>query len=285
VAAVSVWTPDKVVDIRKFAGLSIDTPEEARQSGVVQVIYGAPGSGKTTAAAQLVGSKYCQRGAVWLNADAGQEAIQHLIDTKQVQNIPITSYSQVESFTKEYSRDQPWDLVVLDNITEFQSLIHKQLAPDGPTEIQHYNTSTAKIMSLAREWRLLAHKYGLTVLMLAWEFASTDREDRGKGEYTVTRRSVDLSDKLGQRFPGVVGTCIHITVEGDSKLTRKMALGGASTRTQAKLRRDEEDSSAWTIPYELYYRRGEKPLVDIITTLKENVPFPIDKYQRRAANA
>lgn len=277
---MTVWTPDKTADIRKFAGLSIDTPEDAKQTGTVCVIYGAPGAGKTTAACQLIDSPYCQRGAVILNADAGQEAVQHHIDSGKLANIDITSYTQVEAFQKEYSREQPWDLIILDNITEYQNLIHKALSPEGPVEIQHYGISTAKIMALARQWRLLAHKYNLTVMLLAWEFASTDREQKKEGEYAVTRRSVDLSDKLGQRFPGIVGTVMHITVESDRNLTRKLALGGASTRTQAKLRRDDNDTAAWTIPYELFYRRGERPLVDIMATLKEGVTFPQDKYKR-----
>lgn len=276
----NVWTPEKVVDIRRFAGISIDTPEEIKQTGTVIVIYGPPGAGKTALADQIVDSPFVKRGVVWLNADAGHDVIQHHIDEGKVQNITITDFQQIENFQKEYHREQPWDVVVCDNTTEYEDLILAKLAltTNGERQIQHYNTSQGKIMSMTRDWRMLANKNGLTVFILAWEFAKTVKQTEGINATTVTKHHVDLSNKLSQRFPGVVGTVIHLTVEDDKDHTRHIWLGGTSDKTQAKLRRDEFNEAAWTIPYDIYFRMGERPLVDLLKTLKEGVPFPADKY-------
>lgn len=278
-----VWTPEKVVDIRKFAGISIDTPDEIKQTGTVIVIYGPPGAGKTALADQIVDSPFVKRGVVWLNADAGHDVIQHHIDEGKIQNITVTDFDQVEKFQQEYHREQPWDVVVCDNITEYQELILTKLAlaTNNERQIQHFNISQGKIMSLARDWRTLANKHGLTVFLLAWEFAKTVEQKEGLLTSTVTKHHVDLSDKLSQRFPGVVGTVIHLTVEDDKDHTRNMWFGGTSNKTQAKLRRDEFNEAAWTIPYNVYFRMGEKPLVDLLKTLKEGQPFPTDKYTLR----
>lgn len=277
----TVWTPDKVVDIRKFAGISIDDPEEIRQRGSVFIIYGIPGSGKTSLAAQLVDSEFVKRGAAWLNADAQHNVIQHHIDSKKVQNFTITDFDQVEKFQQEYEHDQPWDLVVNDNITEYQELILTKEAKGGPREIQHYGTSSLKLLSLARKWRKIADKYGITVLMLAWEFADQVESD-GILKKTITKHNVDLTDKLSQRFPGVVGTCIHLVKEDDRDHTRHILLDGASDRTQAKFNRNEGEKAVWSIPTDIYYRLGQKPLVDILRTVRNGATFPTEKYQRKA---
>lgn len=235
-------------------------------------------SGKTALADQIVDSPFVKRGVVWLNADAGHDVIQHHIDEGKIQNITITDYQQVENFQKQYHQDQPWDVVVCDNITEYQDLILKKLEVNGERQIQHYNVSQGKIMSLARDWRTLANKHGLTVFLLAWEFAKTVKQSEGIMSSTVTKHHVDLSDKLSQRFPGVVGTVIHLTVEDDKDHTRHIWLGGTSDKTQAKLRRDEFNKAAWTIPYDIWFKMGERPLVDLLETLNNGKDFPVDRY-------
>jgi hypothetical protein len=74
---------------------------------------------------------------------------------------------------------------------------------------------------------------------------------------------------------------MHLTTESDRDVTRHISIGGASAQTAAKFRRDKTDANAWTIPYDIYYRRDQAPLVDMMETIYNGVPFPAEKYARK----
>lgn len=283
-AVANIWTPDKVKEIREFAGLTIDDPQEIKQKGRVIIIYGPGGAGKTTTMEQFIGTEYVTRGIVHLDVDAGHESVQTAIEHQDIQHITIRDWNSAKKFQDKYVQDQPWDLVFVDNVSELQVLNMKTIDPQHEVhEIQYYNTSQAQMMSYVRTWRDIASRTGITVVLIGWEMGVT------AAATNLTKAMIALPHKLSEKMPGMVGIVIHLTVENDRHKTRCMSIVESSAVGVAKFRRDDSDKAAWSIPDDVYYRRGEKPLVDMLETMEKGVMFPADKYVKNrrgeAANA
>lgn len=263
--------------LTKFAGIDVRTAKQATKRGGVFIIYGQGGVGKTTAVADLATSKFVQHGTLWLDMDAGTDSIENLIRTEVIQSIRVTTWAQLQKITDNYANEQPWDLVCLDNLSEGQSL--DLAAITGNTarivEIQEYGVSQVHVLSLVRKWRNIAEANGILVFILLWQ--QEVKNDRTG----VVKNELHLTKKLAEAMGGVIGCVMHLTTESDRDVTRHISIGGASAVTAAKFRRDKTDDNAWTIPYDIYYRRDQTPLIDMMETLFNGVPFPAAKYARK----
>lgn len=262
--------------LTKFAGLDVDPPVAAAKQGGVYVIYGQGGVGKTTAVADLATSKFVKRGTLWLNMDAGEDSIRYLIKQGTIQNMPIETWGKLEKVTDAYANEQPWDLVCIDNLSEGQAKDLDTITNHtNMPEIQDYGKSQAHVLALTRKWVNIAEKNGILVFILMWQ-SEVKNERTG-----ITKSELHLTKKLAESMGGVVGCVMHLTTENDRDVTRHISIGGSSQQTAAKFRRDKTDTNAWTIPYDIYYRRDQTPLVDMMDTLYNGVPFPAERYARK----
>ncbi len=270
--APTVMTPQ---NLESFAGLKVTKPHERATRGNVYVIYGQGGVGKTALAAQIVDSEFVKRGVVWLDIDAGTDTIDHLIKEGKIQQVQIESWNQLDKFTQAYIREQPWDVVCIDNMSEGQTLDLRGITgSDRQPEIQEYGTSEAHMLSVVRRWRDIAEQNDIIVFILFWETT----KDKGGGK----KDDLQVTNKLAEKLAGIVGWVLHLTSEPDRDVTRKISIAGASTKTAAKSRRDITDKVAWSIPNEIYYRVDQTPLVDMLRAIRNGVTFPASKYQRKA---
>lgn len=270
-----VWTPERIHSLEKFGGLSVDVPTDIKQKGRVIIVYGPGGVGKTSMLLQLVDSAYVSRGIAHLDMDAGHESIQDAIDEGKISHFTIRSWPEAKAWQDAYVREQPWDVVCVDNVSELQVLNISHLDPGNVVhDIQYYNGSQAQMMQYVRTWRDIAARTGITVILLAWEMGVTAPATK------LTKAMLALPNKLSERMPGMVGIVMHLTIESDRFKTRKLSVEEASALGVAKFRRDPNDKAAWSIPDDLYYRLGERPLVDLLDTIEKGVMFPTERYER-----
>jgi hypothetical protein len=90
---------------------------------------------------------------------------------------------------------------------------------------------------------------------------------------------VALTDKLSARIPGIPNNVGYITVLNNPPLyTRKLSFA-VTPLNDAKLRRATGDDAS-DIPLEIYYGLDANPIVDMLRTIYEGVPFPSARYVR-----
>lgn len=263
----------------QFAGLPVqktNAPTETLK-GLCAVLFGDPGAGKTTAAAAISKSEYAGN-VVIVDAEAGSDDVLKHYDMDRV---PVTDWLQIKKFTEDYKKSQPWNTVILDNLSEIadQSLHHHMRTdPKGPKsypELQHYGYMNEDIMVLSRTWRDIARNHGINVVICAW--TAYDRDSAGN----IARTTLGLNPKLADKFPGIIDIVGLITKKDDRARTRVMQFDVPDTA--AKFRRSRTDVDA-SIPLDLYYGVDQAPLADILNTLRGGLPFPADKYKRNATD-
>jgi hypothetical protein len=142
-------------------------------------------------------------------------------------------------------------------------------------EIQEYGISQVHVLSLVRKWRNIADATGITVFILFWQRELINERTK------TTKHELYLTKQLAEAMGGVIGCVMHLTTENDRDVTRHLSLSGASSVTAAKFRRDKTDDVMWTIPNDIYYRKDQAPLVDMMATIYEGVPFPTERYARK----
>jgi len=266
---VSELTPEEIKKLEsvkaKFAGLTIRTAAElAEATGLVMVVYGAPGAGKTTVFAQAAGWK--GKRALLLDADSGTRSV---TDIPDLDVITIESWAQLESVQRALaSENHPYGTVLYDNLSEYQSLSIRSIAGNGPPEIQHWNRSTADMMRMTRFSRDLAKNKGINIGLIAWEAPEKD-ESTG-----VIKRDLGFTPSLARQFPGIVDIIGYLTVANDG---RRILSFEPSNRSAAKFRR-AQNSPASKIPLKITYRLEDKVIVDILNTFNGQ-KWPEQKYR------
>lgn len=268
---MNVMTPDNV---HTFAGLKVVPARELARDAFCLLGYGHGGVGKTTLAGMF--SDYepaCD--VLVVDGEGGATAI---ANKDHIDVIQATKWQNVEDVLKEFERRKRDELkyrtLVFDNLSEYQ-MIHLStiVNPTSEVQIQHWGRNTAALLSFTRRARDLARLKGINVVMLAWQDSSED-DIIGK-----IRHGVALTNKLAARLPGIVNIVGHMTIEDNPPAyTRKLSFA-ASPRTDAKFRRAAGDTAS-PIPLEIWYGLHQNPIVDMMRTFYEGVPFPVDQYTK-----
>jgi phage nucleotide-binding protein len=256
----------------RFAGLKVQRPQDMPGWGVCMAIYGAPGVGKTTFASDAQDSPFGTP-VIFLDAESGIRSVGHRDDIDVIQ---ITSFAQVSAFINalKQTSDARWRTIILDNMSEIQSLAIKAAQGDSEMpQIQHYGKATSDILQLTRTCRDIARLRSINFIMIVWE---SPEKDESTG---IIKRDIGFSPSLAKTFPGLVDQVGYLTAADQPPYLRTLHFE-SSSRTAAKFRRSQSES-ATTIPLTFSYKIDDKPLVDLLATLVGEVAWPKDKYSTR----
>jgi hypothetical protein len=215
------------------------------------------------------------RDVLVVDGEGGATAI---ANKQYVDVIQASKWRDVEAVLREIERSKPEDkmpyrTVVFDNLSEYQTIQLASIVGEQLTgvEIQHWGQNTAALMRFTRRVRDLSRFKGINTVMLAWQDSSEDELSK------KVRHGVALTNKLAARLPGVVNVVGYLSVMDNAPLHTRRLSFAASPRTDAKFRRAANDKAS-AIPLELYYGLHQNPIVDILSTLYDNVPFPAAQY-------
>jgi phage nucleotide-binding protein len=257
-----------------FAGMQVTPAKQLRHDKLCALIYSFGGVGKTTLVGMLSQHPSSRR-TLLVDAEGGATAVANRDNIDVVQ---ASKWSEIDAVLREFEQQseasKAYGAVAFDNLSEYQMV---QLATitsiNAEIGIQHWGRNTANMLSFTRRVRDLSRFKGVHTMMLAWQDSEED-DVTGKVRHTVA-----LTNKLAKRLPGVVNLVGHLTVVDNPPLyTRKLDFA-ASPRTDAKFRRAAGDSAS-PIPLELYYGLEQNPIVDMLNTLYEDIPFPVNSYKR-----
>lgn len=279
-ATPRIITPDNIQGT-KFAGMTVTPAKQLRHDKLCALIYSFGGVGKTTLVGMLSEHPSVRR-LLLVDAEGGATAV---ANRENVDVVQASNWKQINDVLIEFERQsedsKAYGAVAFDNLSEYQMVQLSTITNvTGEIGIQHWGRNTANMLSFTRRVRDLSRFKGVHTMLLAWQ--DSEEDDVTK----KIRHTVALTNKLAKRLPGVVNLVGYLTVVDNPPLyTRKLDFA-ASPRTDAKFRRAAGDSAS-PIPLELYYGVEQNPIVDMLNTLYDGVPFPVNAYKKptgRTAN-
>lgn len=256
---------------------------EMGQWGVCAAIYGPPGVGKTTFVSDAADSSY---GAplLFLDVEGGSRTISHRadIDVAPITNEGDMGFKHLKDYITDlgdFKLDKKYQTVVLDNISETIALCVRHILRtvsrnipmiDRPDQYD-WGKVNIEMLLLVRDLRDFARVSGTNVFFIAWEAPEKD-ESTGR-----IKRDIAVNPSFARQFPGIIDMVGHMTVFNDKGI-REVSFA-PSDKTASKFRRSG-DEVANQIPDIIRYRKDQKPIVDILATLKGRQPWPVAKYAK-----
>ena len=261
----------KISSLKTIGGVEIVLASDLPEWGMSIAIYGPPGVGKTTFCAQAIDSPY---GAPVLDLDAegGARSIAHT----NVEIVTVDSWAKIRrvasSLTALSKPDIPWKSIIIDNMSEYQSISIKSIAgPGNAPQLQHWGQSTSDLLKLTRDLRDWGRDNQVNIFFIAWE---SPEKDESTG---IIKHDVGFTPSLARQFPGIVDIVGYLSVtSGDTR-----SLTFAPSRTTASKFRRSLTEAARRMPLTFSYKLEDKPVVDILNTLRGGGEWPTEKYARR----
>lgn len=285
-----IWTPRKYTVSKASALMGL--------WGVCFGIFGPPGIGKSTLAAQAVYSRYAGKVGV-IDAEGGARAYgdRDDIDVFSIKDSDAThhngmGYEAIEAVLDDLvgGRLRPQDAdkygtVIVDNCSEINAFCMYDTLRTYPRNIDRkdrpdqkdWNTTTNRMLLLSRRFRDYAQASGTNVIFILWD---KTQDDKVTG---YSKRDVAFNPALAGQFPGLIDMLGHLSFKGKDKLVLSFQ---ASATSAAKFRRSPNET-AMTIPAEFEYSftSPHKPMADLLDCLKGGVAFPKDRYAQPKGTA
>lgn len=244
------------------------------ETGTAIGLYGAPGVGKTTLAGTLATyAEFCP--VCIIDAEGGSKVLN---DYTNIDIIPVSNWKDVEDLKVEFQKkagtpDAPWKTIIVDNLSEFMSMVI--FGKFGTAQLTQPNWGEVQraMIDQIRFYRDLARDKGINVVFIAWDVEDKSPSGRIKNQ-------MNFIPSLQQAIPGLLDYVGFITALPNGK--RSISFVTDPQKSVAKLRRNASDI-AQQIPLTIEYDLAHQPLVDIIKTLSEGVPWPVAKYQAAKA--
>lgn len=254
---------------------------QLERQGVFIMIYGAPGTAKTTNIGKVVQSKYGSP-AYLADMESGAESIRGVEGHENIHIPPegqeIVTWERLVKLIDWFEQAPLSEIVhkslLLDNMSESLNLWSETFVPNGPMQIQHWGDYYREVVRLVRKLREISRKKKVNILMTAWE--NPRENDSGQ----VYKHDIDFNPALARRFPGLIDIVGYLTVVPGGDGTRRELSFQAHPRTAAKFRRSIAYANVMEIPEVLKFGLKDAPIADLINTLQGGEKFPT-KYAER----
>lgn len=247
-----------------FGGIEIRKTSELLNQGLCMMLYGPPGSGKTTIAATARGAKTGGRVIIG-DAESGAKV---LAGIPELDWFNIDSWSKMLKFVANIKVKCPWNTIVFDNMSEIADLYMHLINRTLPG-FKDYYQHTHGITNFIREMRTFASNTGVNIIFVAW-----DEPEKEESSGIIVKK-LAFTPKLSARLPGFIDIIGYVSVEPDG-VTRRISFA-PSLKLVSKFRRSNIES-AQQIPLEIYIKDiNDLVMADIIDSIK-GLPWPKNKY-------
>lgn len=260
----AILTPNSVGSI---GGLNIYPIKVAPKQGAVVLIYCRGGIGKTSTAASMLDSEYCNKGLI-LDAGGNPEVLAHRSDCDFVQ---LPTWDATEKIWQGIANGEArdYDLIVTDHLTELVDMRRRDLFGDesknydDQTSQRQWGIITRGVLGLIRAGRDIARRDGTNVVFTALEMAHP------KKEYFNT---LAMNPALFDRIPGVVPFVCYL--DGDEKTQERIAHFELSNKHLGKWQ-CAPTQAAYTVPRTFSVNLKDGPhFGNIVDVIKGEKPWP-----------
>lgn len=266
---------------------------KANQQGAWGVCLGAFGPidvGKTTFLTDAADSPYGSP-LLMLDVEGGARSIAHRddVDIIPITNEGDTGFQHLRSWINDIvagkvmqpDTGKPYQSILLDNVSDIVGLavrhimrtVNRNIAMTDRPDQNDWGKVNVDLILLIRSLRDYARVSGVNVFFALGEAPE-------KNEITgVVKRDIRANPSFAGQFPGMIDMVGLITFQNNDEI-REITFK-SSDKTAARFRRSGNDP-ALVIPHTIKYRREQKPIVDILATLRGGQPWPTEKYSKES---
>lgn len=253
-----------------IAGVPIENTKDSVKKGKLIIIYGEPGSGKTTLAGTIQDSPYGTP-ELYLDCEGGTDSIAH----RSIDKVQLDTWPKSEKVIKQLLRDCTYRSITLDHLSKLIDRCLRDIKmrrPNVRDPRQWYAELTDLIVPIISDLQDLAWKNEIVVLIIMQQ---AEIEEFGTN---IRKRTLSATPKILEKILGVPDIIGNLRAEGDSarstEFVNRLSFVGSATAL-AKFRRPQ-NAVSMSIPKEIW----NPSMAPILDCLIGGVTFPTEQYQK-----